>query len=268
MKHPRRASRDPQGSGTGRPAKPARRCPGLDRFVRRGSSRYQHRGFTLIELLVALAVMGVLALLSWRSLDGMNRAQEITQQRADEVLRLQAALGQWGADLDALVETGELGALDFDGRVLRLTRRDSTENALQSPGIRVVAWARKDPAAGGTGGPQWMRWQSPPLRRRDELAQAWARASQWGLGEQQRDGAGTNDTALALIGIDRWQLFYHRGATWGNPLSSIGNEGRGVAGVSLLPNGVRLVLELSAGQGLSGTLVRDWVRPTLAAGSP
>jgi general secretion pathway protein J len=41
-----------------------------------------------------------------------------------------------------------------------------------------------------------------------------------------------------------------------------------VAGVSLLPNGVRLVLSLSAGQGLSGTLVRDWVRPTLAAGSP
>ena len=122
MKHPRRASRDPQGAGTGRPAKPARRCPGLDRFVRRGSSHHQHRGFTLIELLVALAVMGLLALLSWRSLDGMNRAQEITQQRADEVLRLQAALGQWGADLDALVETGELGALDFDGRVLRLTQ--------------------------------------------------------------------------------------------------------------------------------------------------
>jgi general secretion pathway protein J len=232
--------------------------------VRRGSSHYQHRGFTLIELLVALAVMGLLALLSWRSLDGMNRAQELTQQRADEVLRLQAAFGQWGADLDALVETGELGALDFDGRVLRMTRRDSTENTLQSPGIRVVAWSLQRTAAGG----QWMRWQSPPLRRRDELAQAWDRASQWGLGEQQRDGAGTNDTALALIGIDRWQLFFHRGATWGNPLSSIGNEGSGVAGVSLLPNGVRLVLSLSAGQGLSGTLVRDWVRPTLAAGSP
>lgn len=231
----------------------------------RGLPRHHHRGFTLIELLVALAVMGMLALLSWRSLDGMNRAQELTRQRADEVLRLQATLGQWGADLDALVETGELDALDFDGRVLRLTRRDSTETPLQSPGIRVVAWARRE---AGTAGPQWMRWESPPLRQRDELARAWERASQWGLGERQADGAGSSDTVIALIGIDRWQLFYHRGATWGHPLSSIGNEGGGLAGVSLLPNGVRLVLELSAGQGLSGTLVRDWVRPTLSAGSP
>ncbi|MCY1365352.1 hypothetical protein D9M69_521950 [compost metagenome] len=35
--HPRRASRDPlKGGGTGRPAKPARRCPGLSRFMRCG----------------------------------------------------------------------------------------------------------------------------------------------------------------------------------------------------------------------------------------
>ncbi|MGH6628041.1 MAG: PulJ/GspJ family protein, partial [Burkholderiaceae bacterium] len=45
-------------------------------------------GFTLIELLVAISVMALLAVLSWRGLDGMARAQAQTRQRADEVLSL------------------------------------------------------------------------------------------------------------------------------------------------------------------------------------
>ena len=60
------------------------------------------RGFTLIELLVAISVMALIAILSWRGIDGMVRTQEATRQRADEMLVLQAALAQWGADLDAL----------------------------------------------------------------------------------------------------------------------------------------------------------------------
>ena len=42
-----------------------------------------HRGFTLIELLVAIAVMALIAILSWRGLDGMVRAQE--QTRAPQI---------------------------------------------------------------------------------------------------------------------------------------------------------------------------------------
>ena len=248
----------------------------------------RQRGFTLIELLVAITIMSMLALLSWRSLDGMTRTQTLTQQRADELLRLQAGLGQWGADLDAVVETGEVSALEFNGQVLRMTRRDSAEAGLQSPGLRVVAWARhtpdqrSDPAAVGSAGnasaglAQWVRWQSPPLVRRDELARAWQRAAEWGSGGRLSTNGGAgggNDTAVALFGIDQWQLFYHRGETWANPQSSVGTEATGgeVAGTTTtteLPNGVRLVLTLSAGQSLSGQLVRDWVRPTLQAGRP
>ena len=248
----------------------------------------RQRGFTLIELLVAITIMSMLALLSWRSLDGMTRTQTLTQQRADELLRLQAGLGQWGADLDAVVETGEVSALEFNGQVLRMTRRDSAEAGLQSPGLRVVAWARhtpdqrSDPAAVGSAGnasaglAQWVRWQSPPLVRRDELARAWQRAAEWGSGGRLSTNGGAgggNDTAVALFGIDQWQLFYHRGETWANPQSSVGTEATGgeVAGTAPateLPNGVRLVLTLSPGQSLSGQLVRDWVRPTLQAGRP
>ena len=53
--------------------------------------RTQH-GFTLIELLVGISIMALMAVLGWRGLDGMARAQETTRQRADELLLVQAAL--------------------------------------------------------------------------------------------------------------------------------------------------------------------------------
>ncbi len=230
-------------------------------------TRRRHgRGFTLVELLVAIVVMSMLALLSWRSLDGMSRTQTATQERADNLLRVQASLGQWIADLDAAIDTGEVAPLDFNGQVLRMTRRDSGETGLDSRGIRVVAWARQGSASGG----QWMRWQSGPLLRRDELARAWQRAGEWGRGSvPSQTGSTSTESAIALIGIEQWQIFYHRGETWGNPLSSVGSEGgtsTQLPGIGNLPNGVRLELVLSPGQGLSGGIVRDWVRPTLEAG--
>jgi len=221
------------------------------------------RGFTLIELLVAIVVMSMLALLSWRSIDGMTRTQTMTQQHADDLLRLQAALGQWNADLDAVFDTGEVSALDFDGRVLRLTRRDASEAGIVSPGMRVVAWAR---ISGGAGSPQWSRWQSGSIQRRDQLARAWQRASEWGREAQGNAAPSSEDSSVALIPLNQWQLFYHRGETWGNPQSAVGNEGGTDADEGTLPNGVRVVLSLGPGYSLSGDLVRDWVRTTLEAG--
>lgn len=234
-----------------------------------------------MELLVAIVIMSMLALLSWRAIDGMGRTQTLTQQRADALLRMQAALGQWMADLDAVVDTQELKPLDFDGRVLRMTRRDSGESGLESPGLRVVAWSQLPVTAvtseNGEATPTglapgatfaWSRWQSPPIRQRGELARAWQRAAEWGQASGANNAAASVDSTLQIIGISQWQLFYHRGETWGNPLSSAGNESVGgvVTQASALPNGVRLVLTLAPGQSLSGNLVRDWVRPTLEPG--
>src|SRR6218665_1352992 len=125
------------------------------RAAARRSCRQQ--GFTLIELLLAIGVMALLAVLSWRGLDGMVRAQETTRQRADEMLVLQAALGQWGSDLDALLPMANTTALDWDGQVLRMTRRSSAvpdEGALGRP-------PRPVPGGGGVVG----GW-APPQRRR------------------------------------------------------------------------------------------------------
>ena len=227
-------------------------------------------GFTLIELLVAIVVMSMLALMSWRSIDGMMRTQTLTQERSDTVLRLQAALGQWVADLDAVIDTNELRPLVFDGNLLRLTRRDATESPVGSPGIRVVAWTRLPVPAGQVAGPateHWVRWESAPIRRRDELARAWQRAEQWRASGGPVPSPQSGDSRVVLIGIEGWQLFYHRGQTWTNPLSATGNESEGgTSGPQEMPNGVRLVLDLPSYAGLSGPLVRDWVRPTLEAG--
>ena len=109
------------------------------------------RGFTLIELLVAIAMMALLAIMSWRGLDGMARARTLTEARADEVLALQVGLAQWTADLDAMVQTPQLNAIDWNGRVLRLTRRNATDD---SAGVLVAAWSRR--VVDGKG--QWLRW--------------------------------------------------------------------------------------------------------------
>jgi general secretion pathway protein J len=223
------------------------------------------RGFTLIELLVALTVMSMLAILSWRSIDAMNRTQTLTQQRADELLRLQAALGQWNADLDMLVDTEELDPVEFDGRTLRMTRLDAAETGTESAGVRVVAWTRMQ--RGDTPTAMWTRWQSGPVRQRDELAQAWQRAAEWAETGSTTQAADARDSAVAVAAIGQWQLFFHRGEAWVNPQSSVGNESAGSgSGDAEMPNAVRLILTLSPGQGLAGNIASDWLRPTLVTG--
>ena len=218
------------------------------------------RGFTLIELLVAISLMALMALLSWRGLDGISRAQSQLQQRSDDVQALQVTLGQWGADLDALAEQPNQASLDWDGRAMRILRRGSGG---PGEGLRVVAWARR--SVDGVG--QWLRWQSPELRTRAALDLAWQKAQVWAQTPSDEDRL----REVRTVALDGWQIYFYRGNAWTNPLSSAGaTEGVAAADASAVaaaakttPEGVRLVLNLSAGQAISGTLTRDWVRPVL-----
>ena len=177
--------------------------------------RRNRRGFTLIELLVAMGVMALMAMLSWRGLDGMQRAQAQTAQRADQLLGLQAGLSQWGADLDALVAyAGKPGqaatpVLDWDGRALRLVRRSATA---VGEGWLVVAWTRRGDQTAG----HWLRWQSPPLKTRGELNLAWQKAALWA----QNPGDDERKREVNLSPLAQWQIFYYRGNSWSNPLSA------------------------------------------------
>lgn len=214
-------------------------------------ARQAAHGFTLIELLVAIGVMALLAILSWRGLDGMVRAQEQTRQRADEMLVLQAALGQWSSDLDALVSITHSTPLDWDGQVLRITRRSS---AMPDEGVLVVAWTRRSIQGGG----QWLRWQSSPVRTRSEWLQAWQQAAQWSRTPVEAD----RQHEVTLMPLENWQIFYYRDGAWSNPLSS----SEAPAGATAIPEGVRLQVTLPAAQSLAGRLTRDWVNPLRSGG--
>ena len=222
---------------------------------RRVRSLNMQRGFTLIELLVAIALMALMAAMSWRGLDGMTRAQTQMRQHADEVLTLQAGLAQWGADLDALAQQPNTPNLDWDGRALRLLRASS---ASPNEGLRVVAWTRRQVAGAG----QWLRWQSPPLRTRGELQVAWQKAALWAQNPSDED----RKREVSIVPLTDWQIFYFRSNAWSNPLSSEGVSADAKAEPTtapVVPDGVRLVLTLPSDQALSGVLTRDWMSPTL-----
>ena len=271
--------------------------PALRMAAPGGVSRLRHqRGFTLIELMVALFALSLLAIMSWRGLDGMTRAQQQTATRADEVLTLQVALSQWSSDLDALQQLPHVNALDWNGRVLRMTRRsaaappEQTDSAAamaaaSSVGIHVVAWTRRGTEGAGT----WLRWQSPPLTTRAQVDEAWQKADIWA----QNPGVDERRLEVAILPLAGWQIFYYRSDAWTNPMSSDaqglgsppppsgspgapGQPGQpGVPGqpeqpgsptIAVLPDGVRLVLSLPAGHAITGVITRDWVRPTNGGG--
>ncbi len=224
------------------------------------------RGFTLIELLVAISVMALMAVLSWRGLNGISRAQAYLQQQSNDVLTLKATLAQWGADLDAMTAQPDIPSLDWDGRVMRIVRRGGLA---PGDGLRVVAWTRR--TAEGVG--YWFRWQSPSLLTRGALELAWQKAQWWAQTPSDDDRL----REVRTVALQEWQIFYYRGNAWSNPLSSAGvvADGPAVAASAAasatkeqaaLPEGVRLVLTLSPGQALEGTLRRDWVRELVVGG--
>ncbi len=216
--------------------------------------RRRPSGFTLIELLIALSILAVIALLSWRGLDGMVRAQERTQVHTAALSRLSTALEQWQTDLDALENTGRKAVIDFDGQTLRLTRRDPDP---QSPATRVVAWSHR--AGEGPQPGQWLRWQSQALLTAAEVEQAWTQAALWASNPSPE----LQKQELALVQAANWQVFFYRADAWVNPQSDAGAASRRPEPV---PEGVRLVLDLHMPGSMAGPLTRDWVRPTLGGG--
>lgn len=217
------------------------------------------RGFTLIEMLVALAVMALLAIMSWRGLDAMLRARQVTADHHGVLQSLQGGLAQWQIDLDALVETPYVNAVEWDGRVLRILRRGPAGG---SESLQVVAWARgQAPDANNAARAEaahWLRWQSGPLQTRADLLSAWVEASDWGA------KAETGERVVAVAPVEAWRLSYFRGGQWvaADTLMGAGTGGR--PSVGDLPDGLRLQLELPA-QGLAGPLQgplrSDWFNP-------
>lgn len=207
------------------------------------------KGFTLIEVLVASAILALMALISWRGIDGMFRTQTALQTRSDATHTLQIGLAQWRTDLDNMVVLQGTPALDWDGRVLRITRQHSQD---PQSGVQVVAWT--------LGKGQWTRWQSEPLTLSDGWEEAWKQAQVWA--ESAGNLSANTSHEVLIHPLRTWQIYYHRDGAWSNPLSSAVTA---KSNLQNLPEGIRLVLELQETPDIQGKLTLDWVRPTFTA---
>lgn len=221
------------------------------------------RGLTLVELLSAIFALALMGFLGWRGIDGMARSIQGVAADTERIGALEIGLAQWTTDLDALEQIPQAPVLEWNGRLLRLTRRGTTPGE----GLRVVAWMLR--------GGHWARWESAPIASRRELAFAWEDAGLWSL-----ETAVAGGREVEVVPLSAWRLYYFREGAWSHPLSQgdvteppVAQEGaqggmrdpRIATQRQALPDGVRLVLEFPPGQGPQGPVVRDWASPKVLA---
>jgi general secretion pathway protein J len=148
------------------------------RSERRGRSAA--RGFTLIELLVAIAIMAVIAVLSWRGLDQIIRGrQTITNAMEDERVFAQV-FDQMRIDARQAASDDESGqaAVSISGSVLQIVRQILLPGT--APRLQVVRYRVSEGRV--------IRYASPPLANVGELRGA------------LRGGEGDGWTAVPLMG--------------------------------------------------------------------
>ncbi len=155
------------------------------------------RGFTLVEVLVALLILALMATMAWRGVDGMLRARDISQAQLDRSARLHTVMAQWQQDLEQVQDTQLIPALRFDGRHLRLTRR-------QPEGLQVVVWWLAEG--------KLQRWAGAPVRNLQALRQSFE--------ESQQPLALASRSLSTLEGVAGWQMAYYFNNAWANAQSS------------------------------------------------
>jgi general secretion pathway protein J len=138
------------------------------------------RGFTLIELLVAIAIMAVIAVLSWRGLDQIIRGrQTITNAMEDERVFAQL-FDQIRIDARQAASDDESGqaAISVSSSVLQIVRELVLPGT--APRLQVVRYRVSNGRV--------IRYASPPLGNVGDLRQA------------LRGGEGDGWTAVPLMG--------------------------------------------------------------------
>jgi general secretion pathway protein J len=133
-----------------------------DRCERR--PRVPARGFTLIELLVAIAILAVIAVLSWRGLDQIARGREtITNAMEDERVFAQL-FDQMRIDARKAATDDESGqaAISVSGNVLQIVRELDVPG--EAPRLQVVRYRIEEGRV--------TRYASPPLADVGELRRA------------------------------------------------------------------------------------------------
>lgn len=205
-------------------------------------------GFTLIEVLVAMAVMAILAVMSWRGIEAMLEVQAAGEKRSREIAVLQTGLSQWMSDLNHVQTTGLTAEMFYDGKVFLITREDRIDEQRR---LRAVVWATRT----GSDGETWLvRWQSDPFSTRGGLSRAVTDARKWfsaPAGAQQSQGW---RDAVPVFPVSSAELKAF-------DASGSGDKWVSLKGANLLPPGIRIEADIAGNWSVRGKVVRDWVNP-------
>src|SRR4051794_37337779 len=99
------------------------------------------RGFTLVELLVAISILGMVAVLGWRGLDGIVRARANLTDQMEVTRGMQLAFAQMQSDAENVVDpklVGDRQTVSVEDGRLTLVRTVLQENT--SSRVEVVAY--------------------------------------------------------------------------------------------------------------------------------
>jgi general secretion pathway protein J len=126
---------------------------------------HRSRGFTLIELLVAIAILAVVAILSWRGLDQIMRGRDtITHSMAEERVFAQM-FDQMRIDCRRAASDDEAGtpAISLEGGALQIVRAFAVPPG-SAPRLQVVRYRVSEGRV--------VRYASPPIANVGELRSA------------------------------------------------------------------------------------------------
>lgn len=119
-----------------------RNRPGKNDGMRCVGQPVKHRGLTLVELLVAISVLGFVAILGWRGLDGIVRARIALTGDLEQTRGMQLAFAQLQSDCAHLASTTILpnrAPLAVDQERLILARTVFADN--QPSRLQVITYA-------------------------------------------------------------------------------------------------------------------------------
>ncbi|ORC46204.1 general secretion pathway protein GspJ [Burkholderia sp. A27] len=122
------------------------------------------RGFTLIELLVAIAILAVIAVLSWRGLDQIIRGRQTITSAMEEERVFAQLFDQIRIDARQAASDDESGqaAITVSGSVLQIVRQMNLPAT--APRLQVVRYRVSEGRV--------IRYASPPLGNVGELRRA------------------------------------------------------------------------------------------------
>jgi general secretion pathway protein J len=185
------------------------------------------RGFTLVELLVAISILGMVAVLGWRGLDGIVRARAGLTDQMEVTRGMQLAFAQMQSDCEHLAAADLVGSrptlVAEEGR-LTLVRTVFLENTASR--VQVVAYRLVDGVL--------LRRESNATRDLSQLDLLWKAAI---------SDTDTTPPVALQSGIAAMQMLVWQNGTWRQSVVTAPAAG-GVTIAALVPLGLQVAMQV------------------------